>query len=151
MGVDFRALSDSDDARFQLKALVDEWKLVPVAVRPVTRGTVVTASDIELTRVNSGVVGRDALENIGDVVGRVASRTIGQGEIFHASALVIPPIVSAGSRVTLLFRQGRLEATATGTAMDNGQVGQEIRVRNDSSKKVVPAKVIEAGLVSVGG
>jgi flagella basal body P-ring formation protein FlgA len=151
IGVDYRALSESDDTRFQLKALVDEWRLVPVATRPVARGSVVSAQDIELTRMNASIAGRDAVDNVSDVVGRVASKQIGQGEVFRASALSIPPVVSAGSRVTLVFRQGRLEATATGTALESGQLGQEIRVRNDSSKKIIPGKILEPGLVSVGG
>ena len=50
-----------------------------------------------------------------------------------------------------LGRFGRLEATATGVALENGGFNQEIRVRNEGSKKVVVAKVLEAGLVSVGG
>jgi len=134
-----------------LKATMDEWKLVPVATRPLAKGAVIAASDVELTRVSSTLAGRDLVENIGDVVGRAVSRNLGQGEVFRMGALSIPPVVTAGSRVTLKFRQGGLEATATGTAMDSGQVGQEIRVRNDSSKKVVPGKVVEPGLVSVGG
>ena len=41
--------------------------------------------------------------------------------------------------------------TAVGTALENGGLGQDIRVRNDSSKKIVMGRVIEPGLVMVGG
>ena len=53
--------------------------------------------------------------------------------------------------MAIVFRFGRREATATGVALENGGFNQEIRVRNEGSKKVVVAKVLEAGLVSVGG
>jgi flagella basal body P-ring formation protein FlgA len=41
------------------------------------------------------------------------------------------------------------EATASGVALENGGIGQEIKVRNDASKKVVSGQVLEAGIVRV--
>jgi flagella basal body P-ring formation protein FlgA len=120
-------------------------------MRPLTRGSIVSAGDVQLQKINGTSVGRDAVENIGDVVGRSLTKDIGQGEMFKAGAIVVPPVVTAGSRVAIIFRFGRLEATATGVALENGGFNQEIRVRNEGSKKVIVARVLEAGLVSVGG
>ena len=50
-------------------------------------------------------------------------------------------------RAPCLFR---LEVTATGTAIDSGAIGQEIKVRNEGSKKVVSGKVEGPGIVVVG-
>jgi flagella basal body P-ring formation protein FlgA len=50
----------------------------------------------------------------------------------------------------MVFRRGRLEATATGIALEDGAIEQEISVRNESSKKVVRARVSEKGVVFVG-
>jgi flagella basal body P-ring formation protein FlgA len=104
-----------------------------------------------MKKVNGTGISRDVLENIGDIVGHSVTRDIGQGEVFRQGAVVVPPVVRAGSRVTLVFRQGGLEATATGTATENGILGQEIKVQNESSKKLVAGKIIEPGVVSVGG
>lgn len=150
-GVDFRSLSKSDEARFQLRAYADEWRTVPVAARPIRRGTIVTAEDIELSRVNKAKVTRDMIENLGDLVGFQLTRDVGQGEILSTSMVVIPPVIKTGSRVTLLFKQGRLEATASGVALESGPRGAEIKVRNESSKRIVTGKVVEDGLVAVGG
>jgi flagella basal body P-ring formation protein FlgA len=151
IGVDFKAASNSEDVRFSLKGLADEWKLLPVAAAPVKRGDIITGEVIEMKKVNGTGISRDVLENIGDIVGHSVTRDIGQGEVFRQGAVVVPPVVRAGSRVTLVFRQGGLEATATGTATENGILGQEIKVQNESSKKLVAGKIIEPGVVSVGG
>lgn len=151
IGVDYKSVAGSDEVRFQLRAVADEWRLMPVATRPLVKGSLVTANDVQLTKMNSAVVGRDAVENLGDIVGRSLTKDIGQGEMFKAAAVVVPPVVTAGSRITIVFRQNRLEVTASGIALENGGLGQDIRVRNESSKKVVIAKVIEPGLVMVGG
>lgn len=151
IGVDFKSIAGSDEVRFQLKALADEWRMMPVATRPLTRGAVVNASDVQLHRINGTSVGRDSVENLGDVVGRTLTKDIGQGEMFKANAVVVPPVVTAGSQVTIVFRYGRLEATAAGIALESGGLNQEIRVRNERSKKIILAKVVDEGLVSVGG
>lgn len=151
MGIDYKSIAGSDEVRFQLRALADEWRLMPVASRPLAKGAMVSGEDVKLVKVNGTSVGRDTMENLGDIVGRSLTKDIGQGEMFKAAAVVIPPVISAGSRVTVVFRHNRLEVTATGTALDNGGLGEEIRVRNESSKKVVTGKVLERGLVLVGG
>lgn len=150
IGVDYKSVAGSDEVRFQLRAVADEWRLMPVATRPLMKGSVVTAGDIQLQKVNGTSVGRDALENIGDLVGRSVTKDIGQGEMFRAGAVVLPPVISAGSKVTVIFRQNRLEASASGVALDNGAAGQDIRVRNEQSKRVITGRVSEPGVVIVG-
>jgi flagella basal body P-ring formation protein FlgA len=133
-----------------MKALGDEWKMMPIAAKAIKRGDVITAGDVRLAKVNGTSMLSDSLEQIGDVVGRVLLRDIGQGEVFSSKAVKIPPVVEANSRVTMVYKRGRLEATARGMALEDGVQGQEIGVRNESSKKIVRARVREKGVVTVG-
>jgi flagella basal body P-ring formation protein FlgA len=151
IGIDYKSVAGSDEVRFQLKAFADEWRLMPVASRPLVKGATVTANDVQLVKVNGTSVGRDSFENLGDIVGRNLTKDLGQGEMFKASVVAVPAVVTAGSRVIVVFRQSRLEVTASGIALENGGMGQDIRVRNESSKKVIVGKVSDPGLVTVGG
>lgn len=150
-GVDYRSVSGSDEVRFQMRALGDEWRLMPVAARPLKKGEVIAGGDIQLRKVNAAAVAGDSIKELGDVIGKSARRDVGQGEMFNTAAIVAPPVVTAGSRVSMLFRAGRLEASAMGVALEAGVVGQEIKVRNEASSKVVSARVVDKGLVEVGG
>lgn len=150
-GVDFRSVAASDEVRFQLRAVADEWRLIPVATKPLKRGEIVGGDAVELVRMTGGVVGKDTVENISDIVGHAVTRDVGHGEPFRISILALPPVIRTGSKVTLVVRQGRLEASATGIALEDGKLGQEIRLRNEVSKKIVFGKVVEEGLVAVGG
>lgn len=149
-GVDLRSISGADEARFQMRLIADEWRLMPVATRPLRKGEVVSGQDVELMRVNGTGIGRDTIENISDVVGQSLTRDVGQGEMFRNSAVTVTPLIKAGSRVTLVFRQGRLEATATGTALEGGAARQDIKVRNESSGKIIAGRVADVGIVEVG-
>jgi len=150
-GVDYRSVSGSDEVRFQMRATGDEWRLMPVAAKPLRKGAVVSAADVQLRKVNAAAVQGDSVRELGDVIGKSMQRDVGQGEMFNAAAIALPPVVVAGSRVSMLFRAGRLEASAMGVALESGAANQEIKVRNDSSSKVVSARVVERGLVEVGG
>lgn len=151
LGVDYRSVSGSDEVRFQLRAVADEWRLMPVAAKPLKKGSVVSAADVQFSKVNGTAAGRDSLEQIGDVVGKSLVRDVGQGEMFKSNSVVVPPVIMSGSRVSMIYRHGRLEASAVGVALESGGEGQEIKVRNEGSKKVVSARVVEKGLVEVGG
>jgi flagella basal body P-ring formation protein FlgA len=148
---DLRARSEREALTFSVRAAVDEWRSVPVAKRPIKRGAVVQGEDVEFRRVKRQGGVRDVVENISDLIGRQATRDIAEAEVFSAASVVVPPLVVRGSKVTLRYRRGRLEATATGVALESGAARAEIKVRNDGSQRIVTAAVVEEGLVQVGG
>jgi len=150
IGVDYRSVSGSDEARFQLKATAQSWRMLPVASKPLKRGDVIQADDVKLVKVSDAASNRDAMENIGDILGHAATHDVGQGEVFRAKALALPNVITSGAKVTLVVRDGRLEVSATGTALEAGPVGQQIKVRNDASGKVVSGTVEGPGIVVVG-
>lgn len=135
--------------RFEVSATVDEWDMMPVANRSVARGSVVQPEDVAMARVNLATLPSDAMRHDQDVVGLEASRDIPFGEVFRKDKLAIPPLITAGSKVTMMYRNGVFEASATGIALESGIRGQEVRVRNEMSKKIISAVILEAGLVGV--
>ncbi|MCO6432473.1 MAG: flagellar basal body P-ring formation protein FlgA [Deltaproteobacteria bacterium] len=141
--------AEGGDARFTIKAVIDEWLEIPVAKRPLTRGAEVSQDDFIMARLNLSALPNDAAREGEEVVGLETSSDIAPGEIFRRSKLVVPPVVSQGSKVTLLYKRGPLEASATGIALENGAMGDQIRVRNDASKKIISGKVLSAGVIGV--
>lgn len=150
IGIDYKAVSATDDARFQLRASADSWRMLPVAAKPLKRGSIISADDVRLTKLNDAASNKDAIENPGDILGHVMTHDVSQGEVFRANVLEIPAVITAGSKVALVVRQGRLEVSASGVAIESGPVGKEIKVQNDSSKKVVTGKIEGPGVVVVG-
>jgi flagella basal body P-ring formation protein FlgA len=149
-GIDYRSRAGADEVRFQMRALADEWRVMPVAAKPLKKGELINAGDVRLSKVNATGMSADSIEQIGDVVGRSLVRDVGEGEMFSTSTVQIPAVITAGSRVTMMYRYGRLEATAVGVALESGIDRQEIKVRNEGSKKIVTARVVDRGIVEVG-
>lgn len=138
-----------ESTAFNVEAFVDEWAEMPVAKRALPRGAVVTEDDVMMARLNLSSLPGDVAREQRGIVGLSTASDIAFGEVFRRNKLAIPAAVQANSRVTVMYRSPGFEATASGVALESGIVGQEIRIRNESSKKIISGTVIEPGLVRV--
>jgi flagella basal body P-ring formation protein FlgA len=136
-------------AAFDVQASLEEWREMPVAKRPLPKGSVVGPDDFMMARMNMNALPRDVAKNESGVVGLKLSQEIAPGEVFRRQHLMIPPLVEAGQRVSLMYRSKLLEASAVGIALQQGAQGDVITVKNENSKKVVSGVVTEAGVVEV--
>lgn len=86
-----------------------------------------------------------------DVVGMVASRTLLPGHSIPMSALTPPRLVRTGAKVKLLYIDGALTITTAGDALQDGYVGQTVKVRNEDSGVTLSGRVRSDGSVLVSG
>ncbi len=142
-------VEDAPVKNFKLVAQVDEWRELPVASRAMSRGSVIGPSDYAMARMNIAQVSRNSAAKIEDVLGKEVVQNIASGEAFALNKLNIPPVIRAGSKVTMLYRSKLLEASASGIALEDAIPGQTLKVRNENSKKVIFGVAREEGLVEV--
>lgn len=136
-------------ARFLATALVDYWKEVPVLNKSLERGMLIAPEDVELVRLNLQKQPNDLVEKADHVVGHRAKSNLRAGDTVRRSQIDVPPLVAKGSRVTMIYSNGALEATATGIAVEDGFEAGDVQVRNENSKKIVQAHVVNADTVEV--
>jgi flagella basal body P-ring formation protein FlgA len=86
-----------------------------------------------------------------DVVGMMAARTLLPGLSIPMSALSPPRVVRAGAAVSMIYIDGGLTITASGDALQDGVVGQTVKLRNEDSGVTVTGRVRADGSVLVGG
>ena len=134
---------------FKVTPTLSEWREIPVATRVLAPGEVVQQGDFERARVNLARLPRGAITNDQQLLGRATQHEVAPGEVFKIDALTTPIVIAKGQKVMLRYRSGAFEASATGIAIEDGGAGQDIKVRNESSNKVVVATVLESGLVEV--
>ncbi|MCB0323367.1 MAG: flagellar basal body P-ring formation protein FlgA [Bdellovibrionales bacterium] len=137
-------------ARFLATAIADDWRAVPVLSRSIDRGMLISPDDVEMVRLNMFKQPPDTADRLESVVGRRAKNRIDAGSVVRKSLIDIPPMIPQGSKVTMIFRSGGLRATASGIALDDGHRDATIRVKNESSRRVVEAKVLNPDEVEVG-
>jgi flagella basal body P-ring formation protein FlgA len=141
--------SDGSTKRASLIARVKEFKEVPVSKRNLPKGSIISEGDFVMARLNLDSIPTDAIDSIDGVIGYEASKDITNGEVLRFQKVTPPILVHSGSAVLMKYEGALFEATATGVALESGGAGQEIKVKNDSSKKIVIGKINQAGIVVV--
>jgi len=122
---------------------------VVVAARPLGRLDVVQAEDVMLVPRDLGALPGGFFRQTADVVGRIAQRTIGAGEVLLPTTVRPPSLVRRGQTVTLLVRAGGLSVRSSGVALGDAGLAERVQVRNSSSAKQVEGIVRSADMVEV--
>lgn len=128
-------------------SLAKVYRLVATASRNMQRGEVISESDLttEVIDVSNYRMGfaltPDAL------VGKELKSAINKGEAFRNSALDSPLVIRRGDTVSMESTVGEISVKTNGTAISDGRIGQQIRVKNLQSARVINAKVVASGRV----
>ena len=60
-------------------------------------------------------------------------------------------MIHRGDQIVMLVKSANMTLQTVGEAMQDGGIGERIRVRNDASGKVLRGEILESGLVQVQG
>lgn len=116
-----------------------------VATRAIPARTVLQAEDIAVV----AAVIPGALSDPGQAVGQTTLRVIYPGRPIRAVDLGPPVMVARNARVRLEFRRAGLAIAAEGRALEEGALGDGIRVMALGSKSVLQGTVAGQGLILV--
>lgn len=123
---------------------------IPVLATSVTRGQVLESKDIGFTRQRlSSLQGSDVMTDFDQVLGKAARRVMHNGEVFRSRDLERPAMVTKGSIVTMVLKTPMMQLTAQGRALQDGAMGDVIKVQNPRSGKTVLGTVIESRTVAI--
>ncbi|MFC4725110.1 flagellar basal body P-ring formation chaperone FlgA [Glycocaulis abyssi] len=124
---------------------------VPVLARPLARGEVIEAGDIEWVRMRSDRIRADAITSETALVGQEARRALRAGEALRGYDLREPAAITRGETVALVFQSGPLTLTARARALENAALGQTARFVNLQSNRTVEGVVEGPGRARVTG
>jgi flagellar basal body P-ring formation protein FlgA len=85
------------------------------------------------------------------IVGKVARLTLLPGHAIPFSGVSNRKVVSNGAEVKLVYSEGGLVIMTTGAALQDGSIGDIVRVRNSDSGVTVSGAVQPDGSVRVSG
>lgn len=133
---------DTPGWSIHLSAQVDIYRQVAVAKHNISRGNLIRETDLEYETRNISQVPEQSLTNKSIAVGMAAKRLITKGDVIRPSLLDQPKQVNRGELVTIVSNSGSISVVMQGTAMNDGKLGQRIRVKNNQSERIITAKVV---------
>jgi flagella basal body P-ring formation protein FlgA len=151
-GEDFRG---SVPAQFHIIVDGKPYQIVPhrlmierhvnalVATHKISRGSPVSASDVEVKRVDQSLVEQDALTNAEQVTGMLAARTIPPGKVLTEQMLTRPPVVRRGDMASVVCEGDNFSISTRARVLDDGCEDEIVRVRL-ATRKTVKAVVIDS-------
>lgn len=122
---------------------------VVVAARPLTANQIVHAADIKMQQMDISDLRKGYLQSDKLVVGQQMRYSLSVGMVVLPSSLQSKNIVRRGEMVTIMASAGSMEVRVKGIAMDDASVGEVVRVKNNSSKRVVEGIAHAEGIVKV--
>jgi len=126
-------------------------QLVPVPRIVIYPGSTIASSALEDRLMQLGSeperswhVSRSSL------VGKTTQRTLLPGRAIMIEDVKSPDRVQSGKSVVIQFDMAGLRITGQGVALQGGEVGAQIAVRNSESGTVVRGTITEDGIIKVG-
>lgn len=129
--------------------IVKSFKEVLVSTKPFNRNDTFNIPDIKTEIRDVSTLQQGYLTNPAELIGMQATRYLPAGSVLTRMHYAEPKLIRRGERVSIQSGKQGLLITSTGTALSDGVKGQQISVKNDSSKRVIQATVVHPGIVTV--
>lgn len=128
---------------------VELWADVPVLVRDVARGELLSPDMVETRRVELGADSTSAALSGDSLAGAVAQRDLARGSIVQDRDVRRAQLVATGEPVTLEVRKGAVVARSTVTCKQDGRLGDRVKIVNAGSARELTALVVGRALVRI--
>ncbi|GGC87728.1 flagellar basal body P-ring formation chaperone FlgA [Halopseudomonas salina] len=144
-------LSCDSEVRWRLfvPAQVSLYQPVLVTTRPLSRHAVITMQDITLLERDVGLLNNAYLTDIAQVAGLRLRRQVAADTVLAPNQLEQQEVVKRGDKVVISAANSHVSVRMPGEALENGNMGSQIRVRNSRSGRVVKARITGPGQVEV--
>lgn len=131
--------------RGRMESVID----VPVLRDNLQHGRIIRESDIEMIRLKDRGISRNTVLDAKSMVGMTARRVVLAGRPLQKTDLIAPQIVSRGELVTMFLNYNGMRLTTQVKALENGSMGDVIRVVNTESNEGLQAIVTGTRAVQV--
>ncbi|WP_200279990.1 flagellar basal body P-ring formation chaperone FlgA [Rhabdochromatium marinum] len=132
-----------------VSAQVERFGEVVVVKRPLNRGSLVMPADIALERRETSGLQAGYFDDMATIIGMQVRRSLRPGDILTDAYLKTPLWVERGQLVQMLSETGGIRVIMSGEALEGGSAGERIRVRNNSSKRVLEGIIESPGVVRI--
>lgn len=148
--VSVRCPSDSDKPwRLYVTAMVNKFASVYQTANALRKGHIITEHDIQAVEYNLARLNRGYFTDKQALIGKETRRQLQKSRIIHPGQVKSPLMVKQGQEVALVAKNRQFSVRMTGKALMSGALGDLIRVKNLSSRRVIEGKVTRNGEVTV--
>jgi flagella basal body P-ring formation protein FlgA len=128
---------------------VKVFKTIVVANRSLSANHIITKNDIKKQDRDIGQLRQGYLSDTKQLIGQQLKYSMSIGAVINPNSVRPQKIVRRGEQISLVASVGKMEVRMNGTALADAQLGQRVKVKNSSSKRVVEGIVEAPGIVKI--
>ncbi|WP_108097141.1 flagellar basal body P-ring formation chaperone FlgA [Pseudomonas sp. GV071] len=130
-------------------AQVKLYRKVVIAIRPLKRDTTLGEMDVALVERDVGLLTQGYMTDMGQVLGTRLTRGVMTDQVLAPVTIEQAKAIRKKDQVVISARKGGINVRMPGEALSDGVIGEQIRIRNLSSQRVIRARVVGPGQVDV--
>jgi flagella basal body P-ring formation protein FlgA len=123
--------------------------VVATLSRDLKRGEIIEHDDISLLTRRISNSQQGYIHTIDTALGKTLKRGGRSGDLVLSGQLKEPIAVKRGDQVLVEANAGPIMVVANGIALASGHIGEQIRVRNADSERIISARIVNQGTVRV--
>ncbi|MGD9580043.1 MAG: flagellar basal body P-ring formation chaperone FlgA [Vampirovibrionia bacterium] len=120
-----------------------------VATESIERNDAISGGNVKLVERDISKYASTAARSNSELINTRVKRTFKAGDILDHRFIEKDPVVMRNSMVAIVFQSSTVSVSITGEAMEDGSIGDIVRVRNGKFNKEYAGKVIDRGVVLV--
>lgn len=130
-------------------AQVKLYRKVVIAIRPLKRDTTLGEMDVALVERDVGLLTQGYMTDMAQVLGTRLTRGVMTDQVLAPVTIEQAKAIRKKDQVVISARKGGINVRMPGEALSDGVIGEQIRIRNLSSQRVIRARVVGPGQVDV--
>ena len=131
------------------QAKVKAFKKILLAKNTIPRGITFNASNTKLEKREITALNGNYLTDLEQISGYVAKRNIRPNEVLKPRQVVKSKLVKRGELVTIIAETGGISVHMSGKALGDATEGQNVKVKNNNSKRIVEGVAVRHGIVKI--
>lgn len=130
-------------------AQVRLFREVLVARRPLSRNGTLEMADVMLAERDVSQLNQGYLTEMEQAVGSRLNRSVQADQVLTPTTISVAATVRKGDHVVISAQGSSINVRMPGEAMSDGALGEQIRVKNQRSGRIIKARVVAPGQVEV--
>lgn len=135
--------------RIYIRTRLGLYKNVVAAAKPLKKGEIFTSDKLEEKNENVLLLSGEYFSSLSAVLGKQARGYVPAGSAILGSMIMTIPDIAKNQQVFLSVRSDGLEIKAKGVALQDGYIGDIIRVKRENNNEIIKGKVSSAGQVEI--
>ncbi len=128
----------------------EEMLMVPIIKHRMHNGDIITAEDLDQIAYAADRVRKDTIIDVRKIIGKTPRRLISKNRPVRVDELQDPDVLAKGNMVHMRYHTPFMKISTIGEALEDGALGDQIRVKNHDSGTIIQARISSANEVIVG-